>query len=130
MESLGLVFYLTKAQITEINQAQVQYYGGSFIPPFNLLHQDRLDYLVEMVQAEMFGAPLYPQIWDKAGLYMFSIVGGHVFNDGNKRTGLQSALIFLEANGYALSERITDEILTDFTLEVAEAKHDLESVQA
>ena len=70
-------------------------HGGNFIPPNNFHHEDPLDYLIEAVAAEMFGKPLYPEIYDKAGLYMFNINGGHIFTDGNKRTALESALLFL-----------------------------------
>ena len=37
----------------------------------------KLDYLLEAVQAEMFGSPLYPTIADKAALYCFNIIGNH-----------------------------------------------------
>ncbi|HFA50670.1 MAG TPA: type II toxin-antitoxin system death-on-curing family toxin [Bacteroidetes bacterium] len=31
---------------------------------------------------------------------MFQIVTGHVFQDGNKRTGLEAAILFLKLNGH------------------------------
>nr|WP_280956535.1 type II toxin-antitoxin system death-on-curing family toxin [Bernardetia litoralis] len=65
----------------------------------------------------------------KAGLYMHSIVCNHVFQDGNKRTGLQAANIFLKANGYSYKNTINDDILTDFTLSIAAGLKTLEEVQ-
>lgn len=50
--------YLTKAQVIRLNEATVKAHGGNFMPPSNFLHEENLDYLVEAVQAEMFGEPL------------------------------------------------------------------------
>lgn len=92
------------------------------------MHEENLDYLLEAVQAEMFGAPLYPEIHQKAALYLYNIISNHIFQDGNKRTGLQSAIIFLLMNGYDL--QADDETLIHFTLSVASAELSLEQVQA
>ncbi|CAH1001112.1 hypothetical protein LEM8419_02047 [Neolewinella maritima] len=77
------------------------------MPPESLLHGESLEYLVETVQAEMFGAPLYPTLADKAALYMFNIVSNHIFQDGNKRTGLEAANVFIQANGSRLNDYLT-----------------------
>ena len=50
--------YLTKPFIERINFRTVKAHGGNFVPPSNFLHEESLDYLIEAVQAEMFGAPL------------------------------------------------------------------------
>jgi death on curing protein len=121
--------YLSKSQIIAINKHQVDVYGGTFVHPFNFLNESNLDYLIEMVEAEIFGQPLYPEVYQKAGLYMFNIICNHIFQDGNKRTGLQVALIFLEATGFQLSEKVTDDGLIQFTTAVASAQHSLEEVQ-
>lgn len=122
--------FLSKSQIIQINHHQVETFGGNFVLPDNLLHENRLNYLVEAVDMEVFGQPLYPEICHKTGLYMFNTVANHIFSDGNKRTGLQAALIFLISNGFRLLPQVTDQILIDFATEVASGKHTLESVQA
>ncbi len=96
------------------------------MPPHNFLHEENLDYLVEAVQAEMFGEPLYPTITDKAAVYCFNIIGNHIFTDGNKRTGLAAALVFLNPNAHDLSVVVTDPILTDFILKVASGQSSLD----
>lgn len=138
--------YLKKEDIVFINQKTVERHGGNFVPPLNFLNEAPLDYLIEAVETEMFGESLYPEIYHKAGLYMFNIISNHVFQDGNKRTGLESALIFLRLNGYRLKTKIesvildsgkkipmkgesTSEILIEFTLELAGGKLDLEESQ-
>jgi death on curing protein len=123
------MIYLTKEQIIAINHKQVSLFGGNFVPPLNFLHEENLDYLLEAVQAEMFGAPLYPDIHHKAGLYMFNIISNHIFQDGNKRTGLQVAMIFLMLNDYTFI-KVNDHDFIDFTLSVASGEQRLEEVQA
>ena len=75
----------------------------------------------------MFGEPLYSEIHQKAGLYMYNIICNHIFQDGNKRTGLEASLLFLQLNNHYLV--IADALLTQFTLDVASGQHSLESVQ-
>ncbi len=123
------MFYLSKEQIIKINTIQVERFGGKFVPPSNFLKESSLDYLLEIINSELFGEPLYPQIHHKAGLHMHIIVCNHVFQDGNKRTGLQAANIFLKANGYFYKNTVNDDILTDFTLSVAAGEKTLEEVQ-
>ncbi|GAB3952827.1 type II toxin-antitoxin system death-on-curing family toxin [Spirosoma harenae] len=119
--------YLEKEDILHINFLTIQHVGGNFVLPSNFLHEENLDYLLEAVQAEMFGEPLYPTIHQKAGLYMYNIICNHIFQDGNKRTGLEAALLFLQLNNYDLV--MDDEPLIQFTLEVASGQHSLETVQ-
>lgn len=137
--------YLLKEDIILINRKTIKRHGGKFVPPFNFLHEDPLDYLIEAVQAKMFGEEIYPTISDKAGLYMFNTISNHIFQDGNKRSGLGSALIFLRLNNHSLSKKLekiqynnksipakgesNTEILIEFTLQVAAGKFSLEETQ-
>ena len=118
--------YLTKNQIIRANHATVEEHGGDFTPPNNFLHEENLDYLLEAVEAEMFGAPLYPDIADKAAVYCHHIICNHIFTDGNKRTGLAAGLTFLNLNGYDLNETTTNEILTGFILRLASGEVSLD----
>lgn len=68
-----------------LNQATVQPQDGNFMPPHNCLHEGNREYLIEAVQAERFGGPLYPTIIDKAALYCHSIICNHLFFDGNNK---------------------------------------------
>ncbi len=129
MGGFGIMIYLTKQQIIAINHKQINIFGGNFVPPNNFLHEESLNYLVEIVGATAFGEELYPTIYDKEGLYMFNIVSNHIFQDGNKRTGLQTAMIFLLLNRYNFIEEVTNEWLISFTLSVASAELSLEEVQ-
>lgn len=121
---------LTKKEILFLNKNNISRFGGNFVPPDNLLHETSLDYLVEIVDAELFGETMYPEIYHKAGVYLFNIISNHIFTDGNKRTGLDACILFFEFNGYQLSETVGNQILTDFILSVASGKQSLESVQS
>lgn len=125
-----MIEYLEKDDITFINQKTIAEHGGNFMPPHNFLHEENLDYLLEAVQAEMFGEPLYPSISDKAALYCYNIICNHIFTDGNKRTGLASALAFLRLNGMRLNKVLPNETITDFILKVAAGQSILEECRA
>ncbi len=76
-----------------------------------ILHKDRLDYLVEAVSAKFGDTELYPTLFQKASVYAHHIITGHIFFDGNKRIGLTCALRFLELNGYSRLSNIDDSII-------------------
>jgi death on curing protein len=122
--------YLDKEDIVYINQRTVAEHGGNYVPPNNFLHEENLDYLLEAVQAEMFGSPLYPTIPDKAALYCFNIIGNHIFTDGNKRTGLEAALAFLKLNRMRLDKSLPQNDLYDYILKVASGQSSLDECRA
>lgn len=127
--------YLTKEEIIFINRKTIERHGGNFMPPFNIFNENSLDYVLEAVGTELFGEPLYPEIWDKAAVYFHTIITDNIFTDGNKRTGLESALAFLKLNDTSLNINLiqikiddkiipatggsSNEILINFTLEAA-----------
>ena len=117
---------LTKTGIITLNKESIINDGGNFMPPSNLLNESNLDYLIEIVDSEMFGEPLYPEIWDKAAVYFFSIICNHIFSDGNKRTGLAAALVFLEVHNFQLKDEVTDNVLLDFVIKVASGESTLD----
>jgi len=121
-----MTLYLEKEDVTFINQRTVEAHGGNFMPPNNFLHEENLDYLLETVQAEMFGQELYPTIADKAALYCYNIICNHIFTDGNKRTGLEAGLSFLKLNGFRLNRELPKKDLYDFIIKVASGNSSLE----
>ena len=101
-----MIDFLTENDIVHINERTARAHGGKFEPPTNYLHEEALVYLVEAAGSEVFGAPMYPSPSDKAAHYMFSIISNHVFQDGNKRTGLQAARTFVQLNGGAFHKKL------------------------
>lgn len=65
------------------------------------------------------GRDLFPTIYDKAAHLGYSIISGHPFIDGNKRTGMYVALFTLNVNDYRTSIRkVSNEEVVKTSLEV------------
>ena len=77
----------------------------------------RLESAVASQTQEVFGKELYPTTFQKAAALMKGIIADHAFVDGNKRTGVMLAIIFLERNG--ITTTIDDTSLEDFAVQVA-----------
>jgi death on curing protein len=117
---------LSKVDITYINKRTVETHGGNYVPPDNYLHEENLDYLVDAVNSRMFNQELYPEISDKAAVYCFNIICNHIFTDGNKRTGLGSALAFLKLNSFRLNKDFRHKEIEEFILKIASGNSSLE----
>ena len=83
-----------------------------------LRDRERLRSALASMQQVVFGEVLYPTIFDKAAALMRGVIADHPFIDGNKRTGVMAALIYLTLNGYNTSF-MTDQELADFAVQVA-----------
>ena len=95
--------YLTIEEILEVAEGHVGDY--------QLLKEDQLRYLVEAVSGKIGDMELYPTLPQKAAVYAHHIITGHIFFDGNKRTGLNCSILFLEFNGCTLRLDIEDSII-------------------
>lgn len=105
--------YLTPEQILFIHFLIIEETGGS--------HGIRDLSLLESATARpiaTFSAnDLYPDLFSKAAALMHSIVKNHPFVDGNKRTAITTAGIFLKFNNYTITA--SNKALEQFTLKVA-----------
>jgi death-on-curing protein len=75
---------------------------------------------VEMPRSSFFGEDLHKTLYDKAAAYLFHIVSNHPFNDGNKRTGALTAILFLETNVVAID--FCEEEYEELVIQVAQSK--------
>lgn len=71
-------------------------------------------------QATFEDEDLYPDLFTKTAALMDSLVRNHPFIDGNKRTAIASAGIFMQVNGYRLAVENRD--MVDFTIACAQAQ--------
>jgi len=90
--------YLTKEQILLVHSIAVDEAGGTH----GIRDPDAILSLEILPSQKAFGKELYKGVFAKAALYTRNIIMSHPFIDGNKRTGIISAGIFLELNGYFL----------------------------
>jgi len=74
------------------------------------------------------GQDLYQDLFHKAGALMDSFIRNYPFLDGNRRTGITAAGVFLRINGYHLNT--SEGELFTFTIAVAESRHTLDEIVA
>jgi death on curing protein len=90
--------FLTLEDVLMIHDEQLEAYGGiSGIRDENLLES-----AVMMPQAGFGGEYLHQGLFEMAAAYAFHIAENQPFLDGNKRTALVSALVFLDINGFEI----------------------------
>lgn len=114
--------FFTTEQVVEIHDVFLEDYGG--LP--GIRDKGLLISAIEMPKASMFGKYLHKTIYDKASAYLFHIIQNHPFNDGNKRTGALTTILFLEENGTKIS--FSDESYEDFVVKVAQGKISKEEI--
>lgn len=73
-----------------------------------------------MPYATFSGEFLHRDIFEMAAAYAFHVSQNHPFVDGNKRTALASALVFLELNSVGITD--PDEILYESMIKIASGK--------
>jgi len=69
---------------------------------------------------------LYPDIFSQAAALLDSLIRNHPFVDGNKRTAITAAGLFLRLNGHTLS--VSNEEMVIFTLDCAQSKVPLNEI--
>lgn len=64
--------------------------------------------------------PLYASLYEKAAAIARAIICGHAFVDGNKRTGLDAAVVFLRYNGWVVD--LSQDEFVQLALDIAGEK--------
>ena len=86
--------FLSAEQVVAVHDALLARYGGRAGGGPRGQAYEGVDAAVQAVKNSY-----YETVEELAAAYAVYIVQGHVFADGNKRTGAAAMLIFLEANG-------------------------------
>jgi len=106
--------FLDLEEVLEIHHDQIKRYGGTEgVRDLGLLQS-----ALAMPQAGSSTEYYHTDLFEMAAAYLFHIVKNHPFIDGNKRTGITAALVFLEINGVEV--RATNEALLGAVRAVAE----------
>ena len=90
--------FLTLDEVLGIHADQIRCYGGR---P-GLRDLGLLQSAVAMSETTFDGEFLHGTVFEMAAAYLFHLARNHPFVDGNKRTALMSALVFLGLNGQRL----------------------------
>ncbi len=96
--------FLTLDQVLEIHRVQLALFGGQE----GIRDQGALESAIAQPEAGSGDAYLHTYPFGMAAAYAFHLAENQPFIDGNKRTALDCALTFLEANGITIED---DEML-------------------
>jgi death on curing protein len=114
--------YLTIAQLLFLHARLIDETGGSH----GLRDLGLLEAATTRPQATFDEQELYPDLFTKAAAFMDSLVNNHPFIDGNKRTGITAAALFLRQNGYRLTTSNPE--VEAFTLKVASSRVEINEI--
>lgn len=100
------LIFLTTPQVLFIHDQMVKRFGGSL----GVRDLGLVESAVARPKSTFGGQYLYNSIFDKAAALLQSLLKNHPFVDGNKRTALTSAGLFLKKNGYKLVNQHKKEV--------------------
>jgi len=107
----------TREDIVRTNRLHIELTGGDYQGPDNLLYPGSLEWVLEAIQYPLSDIDLYPSVAEKAARLAWTIIRGHVFRDGNKRTGMSALQAMIRLNGYRLD--VTADEIVEIALGIA-----------
>lgn len=87
--------HLSVEIVKQIHSAVIEEFGG---PP-GVRDEGLLSSAVAATQATVGGQSPFADLIEVAAAYLYYLCRNHPFNDGNKRTALAAAIVFLRLNG-------------------------------
>lgn len=104
--------FLTREAIDAIHEDQIERFGG--------LHGVRDENTLESALAAAQNVYHYGggDIYEIAAAYVFHLAESQAYFDGNKRTGVEAAFVFLESNGIDVS-RLPEEQTYELMIKIA-----------
>lgn len=115
--------YLTVAEVLALHDYQIVRFGGRS----GILNLSLLESAVSRVKTNISGSDMYGSVFQKAAVLAYSLIKNHPFVDGNKRTGLHSALTFIELNGYKVE--MPSSVLVNLGVAIATDKMTLADIE-
>jgi len=114
--------YFSEEEILLVHFKLIERYGGAH----GTRVLERVRAVVAAPQQETFGEEQYTTLFEKAAVYARNIIGDHPFADGNKRTGITVAVMFLQQNGQTFKAQKGE--LEDFAVQVATEHLDVSAI--
>lgn len=114
--------FLTLDEVLGFHADQLRRYGGRR----GLRDLGLLQSALAMPRSSFEGQWLHGSVFEMAAAYLYHLARNHPFVDGNKRTALMCALVFLGLNGQRLEAE--PEALHDLVVGVAEGRIDKSDV--
>lgn len=119
-----MIRYLLPEQVLFIHSRLIQSTGGAH----GIRDLSMLLSALGRPQATFDGNDLYDDLFSKAASLLDSLIRNHPFVDGNKRTAITAAALFMKLNGFSLV--VSNEEMARFTLECAQSKVTLDEMSA
>ena len=91
--------FLILEDVLDIHARQLARFGGAA----GIRDRGLLESAVAAPQAAFGGEWLHTDLFEMAAAYAFHIAENQPFVDGNKRTGLLCAIVFLDINGISIA---------------------------
>jgi death-on-curing protein len=110
--------FLDVEDVLLIHEEQLAKYGGSA----GVRDAGLLESAVAMPRATAGGEFAHEDLIAMAAAYAFHIAQNQPFVDGNKRTGLLAAIVFLDLNGVAIAD--PEGLLYDAMIAIAQRRLD------
>jgi death-on-curing protein len=111
-------FHLTIDIVREIHAEALKQFGGAD----GVRDENLLASAVLTPQSSFGGKSPYADIVEVGAAYLFYLSGNHPFIDGNKRTAMMAAIVFLRLNG--IEPTADSDEWERFVLDVASSKLD------
>ncbi|MCA9113256.1 MAG: type II toxin-antitoxin system death-on-curing family toxin [Planctomycetaceae bacterium] len=108
--------FLSVEVVLQVHQRMIDEFGGTA----EVRDQGLLQSAVSMAQAQFGGEYLHKGLPAMAAAYLYHICCNHPFVDGNKRTALATAELFILVNDGQLNA--SNDELEDLTMKVADGK--------
>ncbi len=110
--------FLDIEDVLFIHAEQLPVYGGSA----GIRDRGLLESAVAMPRASAGGLFAHEDLFAMAAAYAFHIAQNQPFLDGNKRTGLLAAIVFLDLNGVTIDD--PEGVLYEAMIAIAERRMD------
>ena len=117
-----MTLYLSPEQVLFLHSRLIAETGGAH----GIRDLGRLLSALGRPQATFEEKELYPDLFAKTAALMDSLVRNHPYVDGNKRTAIASAALFLRINGYHLV--VDNDEMVSFTLACAQSQITLDDI--
>lgn len=111
------IYFLDLGELIAIHNHQINTYGGLHGMRDHKLLESAINYPQAMFAQEY----LHKNIYHMSAAYMYAIIKNHAFLDGNKRTGIAAAILFLERNDIVIDATIDE--LFDLAIATATSKN-------
>jgi death on curing protein len=124
-----MIAYLSREEIIYLNKIMIDIFGGVyFLGGDNIRNNNSFEFIINASNQVVFGKEIYDTIFTKGAAYLFYIIKDHIFNDGNKRTGVMSVFLFLRKNNIRIKEQVNSPRVVRYAERIASCKPNINHI--